>query len=275
MAIPKSIQIGFLSIHLYGLVIATAIFVAWWLALKRAYLYKIPRQKLESITLLIPLVLGIVGGRLYHVIDKWAYYILNPAQIIRVDQGGLGIWGAILGIFLGFYIVARIQKINLLNLLDLIAPSLLLAQGIGRIGNYINQEGFGPPTSLPWGVYIDLQNRPAQYIQSKYFHPTFFYEMWLDFIFAALLTYLAQLSFPRKRESSNKLSPGFRIKSGMTLNRPGQIFGLYLIFYGAIRFFVEFFRIDTWTVSQFHVSFLISVLSILIGCVLFFRVKKS
>jgi phosphatidylglycerol:prolipoprotein diacylglycerol transferase len=251
MTIPKSIHVGFLNIHLYGVVIASAILLAWWLAVKRAHLYNIPRQKFESVSLLIPLVLGIVGGRLYHVIDKWGYYTLNPAQIIRVDQGGLGIWGALLGIFLGFYIFARIQKINLLSLLDLIAPSLLLAQGIGRIGNYINQEGFGPPTNLPWGVYIDLQNRPAQFILSKHFHPTFFYEMWLDFIFAAVLIYLA---------------PKFK--------KPGQLVGLYLISYGAIRFFVEFFRIDTWRIDNFHVALFFSVLSILIGCFLLFGVKK-
>jgi len=251
MTVSKSIQIGFLSIHLYGLIIATAILVAWWLAIKRAYLYKIPRQKLETTVLLIPLVLGILGGRLYHVADKWSYYSQNPVQAVRLDQGGLGIWGALLGIILGFYIVARIQKINLLSLLDLIAPSLLLAQGIGRIGNYINQEGFGLPTNLPWGVYIDLQNRPAQYILEKHFHPTFFYEMWLDFIFAALLIFVA---------------PKFK--------KRGQLFGLYLISYGAIRFVVEAFRIDTWTVGQFHMAYLFSAVSVVAGCLLFLKAKN-
>lgn len=248
--IPKSIYLGPLNIHIYGLLIATAILVAWYVAIKRAYLYKIARQKLESVVLLIPLVLGVVGGRAYHVIDKWSFYSSNLAQTVRLDQGGLGIWGAIAGIFLGFYLVARLQKISFRNLLDLAAPSLLLAQGIGRIGNYVNQEGFGPPTNLPWGVYIDLQNRPAQYIASRYFHPTFFYEMWLDLIFAALLIYLA---------------PKFK--------KPGQIVGLYLISYGLIRFFVEFFRIDTWTIDNFHVAYVFAALSIVAGCLLVLKTK--
>lgn len=248
MTIPKSINLGFLNIHLYGVVIATAILVAWWLAVKRAYLYKIPRQKLETTVLLIPLVLGILGGRLYHVADKWSYYSQNPIQAVRLDQGGLGIWGAIVGIILGFYIVARIQKINLLSVLDLIAPSLLLAQGIGRIGNYVNQEGFGPPTSLPWGVMIN----------GGRVHPTFFYEMWLDFIFFAVL-----LAYERKLARSGQLS-----------NVKGRVFGLYLISYGAIRIIVEAFRIDTWTVGQFHMAYLFSAVSIVAGCLLFLKAKN-
>ena len=238
--IPKSLQVGFLKVNLYGVVIAIAVFIAWCLAIKRAYLYKIPRQKLESVTLLLPLILGILGGRLYHVVDKWSYYTLNPAQIIRVDHGGLGIWGALIGIFLGFYVFARVQQINFLNLLDLLSPSILLAQGIGRIGNFINQEGFGPPTELPWGIEI---NRTRV-------HPTFFYEMILDFIFAGLLIHLA---------------PKFK--------RPGQVFGLYLISYGLIRFIVEFWRVDTWTVDQFHVAHLFALVSIVIGLILTFRVR--
>ncbi len=241
MTVPKSIQFGPLNIHIYGLLIAIAILVAWYISIKRAHLYKISRQKLESTVLLIPLVLGILGGRLYHVIDKWSYYSSNPWQTVRLDQGGLGIWGALVGIILGFYIFARIQKINFLNLLDLLAPSLLLAQGIGRIGNFVNQEGFGPPTSLPWGVMIG----------GTRVHPTFFYEMFLDFIFAIALIYL---------------SPRFK--------KPGQAIGLYLISYGLIRFLVEFFRIDTWSIGDFKVAFVFSLAAILVGTYLFIRKKK-
>lgn len=238
--IPKNIQIGFINIHLYGLTIALAILIAWRLALKRASFYKISKQKLESVSLLIPLVLGIVGGRLYHVVDLWPYYLSNPQQIIRVDQGGLGIWGALIGIFIGLWVFARVEKINLLNLLDLLSPSILLAQGVGRIGNFINQEGFGPPTNLPWGIIIN----------GTLVHPTFFYEMCLDFIFATLLLYLA----PK-------------------LNKRGQIFGLYLIFYGAIRFVVERYRIDTWTINTHQVAYILSVVSILTGLVIIFNSK--
>jgi len=235
------VQVGPLVIHLYGVIIAAATFFGWLLAKKRAHLYKIPQTLFDDPMLLTPLLLGIIGARLYHVASSWGYYQNNISGIVKIWQGGLGIWGALVGIILGFYIFARIQKINFLNLLDLLAPSLLLAQGIGRIGNFVNQEGFGPPTSLPWGVMIG----------GTRVHPTFFYEMFLDFIFAIALIYL---------------SPRFK--------KPGQAIGLYLISYGLIRFLVEFFRIDTWSIGDFKVAFVFSLAAILVGTYLFIRKKK-
>ena len=248
--IPTSIHIGPLTFHLYGLVIALAILAGWYLAKKRAYIYKIPKSLLEDPILLLPLLLSIIGARTYHVLDYWTVYDLNPISIIYIQNGGLGIWGALSGIFIGFVIIAKVKKVNLIHVLDLAAPSVLLGQTIGRIANYINREGFGPPTQLPWGVSIPPENRPIQYIKSTHFHPTFFYEAAIDFVFFLLL-----LNLSRK------------------FKKPGQTFALYLIFYSTGRFIVEFFRIDTATVGTIKVAQVLSVVAFLAGIFIFIKNK--
>ena len=244
--IPRSIDIGPFSIHLYGLIIAFAIFCGWYLAQKRAKIYKIPQKIFDDPVLLIPLVLSIAGARLYHVLDLWSYYGKNLVDIIKIQNGGLGIWGGILGMILGFLIVAKVKKLDLLKSLDLAAPSVILGQAIGRFGNYINQEGFGPPTNLPWGVFIDPQNRPTQYLLYTRFHPTFFYEVLLNLIFFILLLYLA-----------GKL----KIK--------GQVFALYLIFYSVARSISEIWRIDTWIVDGVKIAYIFSLAAFICGVGLF------
>ena len=249
--LPRSIDLGPVSIHLYGLIIAIAVYAGWHLAKKRAHSYKIPTKIFDDPILLIPLVLSIIGARFYHVADNWQIYSTDPVTILYIANGGLGIWGAILGLFLGFAIVARVRKIDLLSTLDLAAPSILLGQAIGRFGNYINQEGFGPPTNAPWGVFIEKQYRPTEFLSSAHFHPTFFYEAVLDFIFFLILL---------------KIAPN--------LKKKGQVFALYLIFYSVSRFISEFWRIDTWTVGTIKIAQVLSVLTFITGFLLFLRNKN-
>jgi len=250
--IAKSISIGPLTFHLYGIIIAIGILAGWYVAQKRAHLYKIPKSLLEDPILLLPLVLSIVGARIYHVWDYWSFYRNNLWDIINITNGGLGIWGGLIGIFVGFYIVAKVKKVNLISILDLAAPSLLLGQSIGRIGNYINKEGFGPPTQAPWGVYIPPEDRPLNYINFSHFHPTFFYEAIIDLIFFFLLIFLAK-----------------------KFNKPAQAFALYLILYSIGRFAVEFYRIDTATVDTIKVAQVLSVIAFFTGIVIFARQKKA
>lgn len=240
--LPNSFSLGPLTFHIYGLIIAIAIVISWLLVKKRANYYKINPALLDHPLLLLPLILGVVGGRLYHVIDKWSFYKINPDQIIQVAGGGLGIFGALVGIYAGLWIFAKIKKIKLLSLLDLAAPSVILGQAIGRIGNYINQEGFGPPTNLPWGVYIDPAHRPFHYQLSTHFHPTFFYEAILDFMAFMLLIVLTK-----------------------KLKKSGQIFGLYLVLYSASRFIVEFWRIDTARIGDLQIAHVISLTGFCVG----------
>ncbi len=250
--LTRSIDIGPLTIHLYGLIIAISIYLGWLLAKKRAYLYKIPQALFDDPVLIIPLVLAIIGARLYHVVDYWDYYSVNFSQILAVWNGGLGIFGALIGAFLGFWIISKIRKINLLSILDLAAPSILLGQAIGRFGNFVNQEAFGPPTNLPWGVFISPENRPAQFLSSSYFHPTFFYEAAIDALFFAILLYLAR-----------------------RFNIRGQMFALYLIFYSTGRFIAEFWRIDTWIISQVRVAHVLSIIIFIFGTWLFLSLKAK
>lgn len=244
--IPKAINIGPFSFHLYGLLIALGVLLGWHIAKKRAHFYKIPEKLFDDLLLIVPLALSIIFARLYHVLDYRNIYFKNPISIIYIQNGGLGIWGAIFGAVLGIWIVSQIKKINLPNLLDLLAPSLALGQAIGRIGNWINQEGFGPPTNLPWGVYIDPASRPINYSQYTRFHPTFFYEAILD-----LIIFITLLVLSKKFKKS------------------GQTFALYLILYALARFFVEFLRIDTWVARTVKVSQVISLATIGLGILIF------
>ncbi|KKQ89660.1 MAG: Prolipoprotein diacylglyceryl transferase [Candidatus Curtissbacteria bacterium GW2011_GWC2_38_9] len=244
--IPREILLGPVTIHLYGLIITMAIFLGWFLAKKRAHFYEISKAIFDDPILLVPLVLAIVGARLYHVVDFWDYYSQNWNKIFEIWNGGLGIWGALVGAVLGFYLISKIKKIDLASILDLASPSLLLGQALGRFGNFINQEGFGPPTNLPWGIYIGPENRPSQFINSTSFHPTFFYEAILDFIFFLTLLFLSQ-----------------------KLKVKGQVFALYLIFYSATRFIAEFWRIDTWVIGDIKIAHVISILAFLLGIRLF------
>lgn len=258
--LPKTINIGPLTLHLYGLIIAISIYCGYQLAKSRSRFHKIPQKLFDDPILIIPLILGIAGARLYHVFDYWSYYSQNPIDVFKISSGGLGIFGGLGGIFAGFWLIAKIKRLNFLSLLDLISPSLLLGQAIGRIGNWVNQEGFGRPSNLPWGVHISPENRPVQFITSTHFHPTFFYEAAIDLLFFFLLIYFSKPSTVNRQ---------------LLTNRPGRTFALYLIFYSIGRFAVEFFRIDTATVGTIKVAHMLSITTFALGIFLLIKSKKG
>jgi prolipoprotein diacylglyceryl transferase len=165
---------------------------------------------------------GIVGARLYHDITSWNEVPDKWWGPFAVWQGGLGVWGGILfGVLAGAWIVRRSgQSVRLF--MDAVAPGLLLAQGIGRIGNWFNQELFGKPTDLPWGLEIDPQHRPPGYFTNETFHPTFLYELTYDLIGVAMLLW---------------------IDRRFNIRRPA-LFALYVSYYCFGRFFEELLRID-------------------------------
>ncbi|WP_322921817.1 prolipoprotein diacylglyceryl transferase [Nocardioides renjunii] len=168
---------------------------------------------------------GLVGGRLYHVATDWELYFgegRNPVTALYVWRGGLGIWGAIALGAVGVAIGAHRRGIKLLPLLDALAPGVLVAQAMGRWGNWFNQELYGRPTDLPWGLEIDVDHRPSQYLDVPTFHPTFLYEcLWVLAAFA-LLVWLDR-----------------RFQLGH-----GRVVALYVMLYTAGRGWIENLRID-------------------------------
>ncbi len=168
---------------------------------------------------------GIVGGRLYHVITSPAAYFGpggNPVDALRVWQGGLGIWGAVLMGGVGAWIACRRRGIPLPPFGDALAPGLAVAQAIGRFGNYANQELFGRPTDLPWGLQIDPRHRPVAYADAPTFHPTFLYESLWCLGVAALVWWVDR-----------------RLRLGH-----GRAFALYVAAYCVGRFWIEGLRVD-------------------------------
>lgn len=228
---PSSSQfsIGPATFHFYALCIIAGISTAIWLGRKR---YSANGGSADDVTeaaiWVVPF--GIIGGRIYHVITSPQKYFgsdANPVDALRIWQGGLGIWGAIsLGAF-GAYIYFRTHKTSLsfTDFLDALAPGVVIAQAIGRVGNWFNQELFGKPTSLPWGLEIGLVNRPDGYENYLTFHPTFLYEgLWCLLVAYCLL----KLPMFLRKIVKNK----------------GDVFALYVFGYTLGRLWIESMRID-------------------------------
>jgi len=238
------------TFHFYGLFIALGLIFVYFYLKANSKKFNLPFSEIES-AYIVSLIFGLLGARIYHIFSSLPYYLNHPLQIFFVWQGGLGIFGLILGVFLGLLLFSKFKKVSLISLLNLFFPPLLLAQALGRIGNYFNNEGFGLPTNLPWGIFIPISFRPTQYISYSYFHPTFFYE--------AILCFVAFLLYRLISKKTKKTNFGF---------------AYYLISYGIIRFFTEFFRIDTWVIGQIKVGFVLSVLILGLGVTLLLKPKK-
>jgi prolipoprotein diacylglyceryl transferase len=225
----SSFSVGPLTIHFYALCIITGIAAAIWIGRKRyANLGGNPDDVSEVAIWAVPF--GIIGGRIYHVITSPAQYFGangNPVDALKIWEGGLGIWGAISLGAVGAYLYFRTHKttLNFRQLLDSLAPGVVVAQAVGRIGNYFNQEVFGKPTELPWGLEIDPVNRPDGFESYATFHPTFLYELLWCLVVAVLLIKL----------------PGFL---NQIASKQGDIFALYILGYTLGRVWIESLRID-------------------------------
>jgi len=221
-----ALHIGDLTIGWYGIMIAIGVLLAIGIALIEAKRRGEPAEHIINMALLV-IPLGAIGARLYHVIDRWEYYMQNPGLII--GGRGLGIFGAIIGGVLGLIVYTRWKKLNTLRWLDIVAPGLILAQAIGRWGNFFNQELYGYPTDLPWAIYIDPAHRLPGYENYSHFHPLFLYESLWNLLGFAILMLLG-------RKLRNRL-------------RDGDIFFLYVIHYSIGRFFLEGLKLDVWMLA--------------------------
>ena len=224
-AIPSpsssTIDVGPISIHFYGLTLLVAIAAAVVISGLR-WTRRGGDWDLIFRLAVWGVAFGIIGARLYHVITSWNELPDEWWGPFAIWKGGLGVWGGIgLGVVVGA-IVAHRSGVSVARLADTVAPGLLVAQGIGRFGNWWNQELFGRPTDLPWGLEIGEEKRPVEYFESATFHPTFLYEaLWC---FAAALLLLA-------------------IERRFTL-RPGGLFAIYVLVYSVGRLWIEMLRID-------------------------------
>jgi prolipoprotein diacylglyceryl transferase len=215
------IDLGPLVVHMYGLMLLLAIAVCIWVTGVR-YVRRGGDWDLVLRVAVWGVAAGIVGARAYHVLTSWNEVPDEWWGPFAVWKGGLGVWGGIgLGCLVGAWIVRREGR-SVAVFADCVAPGLLIAQGIGRIGNWWNQELYGKPTDLPWGLEIDPEHRVAGYEQFETFQPTFLYEFLYDIGMAGVLILI-----------------GWRFRI-----RPPGLFALYVAFYCFGRFFEELLRID-------------------------------
>jgi len=236
-----AVQLGPLSIRWYGLFTAAAIVVALWLLDRQSRIEGLRTEDVMGAAVWAA-VSGYIGARLYEVIFSWSYYSRHLEKIPAVWEGGLAIHGGlIVGGIVGA-LVAKRRGLPVLRTLDLVAPAGALAQAIGRWGNFFNEEAFGAPTDLPWGLYISPQHRPLAYQAVERFHPTFLYEsLWDLGMFVVLAWWLR----PRWHD------------------RPGGLFFWYIGFYSVGRFGIEALRLDSYWLGPFRVAQLASVGGIL------------
>ncbi len=218
------VHLGPLQLHMYGLTLLVAILACIWLSGRR-WLARGGDWDLVTRVAVWGVAFGVVGARAYHDVTSWSEVPTPKWQgIFEVWKGGLGIWGGILFGALAGAAVLRRNGVRVAPFMDVVAPGLLLAQGIGRIGNWWNQELYGKPTSLPWGLKIDASHLPAdpRYFGYTTFHPTFLYELIWDLVGVAILLYVDR-----------------RLRI-----RPPGLFALYVAWYCFGRFFEELLRID-------------------------------
>jgi prolipoprotein diacylglyceryl transferase len=181
------IEIGPFELHAYGLMLALGVLAAAQITEKRWTKWGHPGRDIAAI--FIPVVIaGVVGARVYHLFTGYNWDAEGISGTWKIWQGGLSIWGVLAGGAIAVFVMARIKHLDVLQLCDAIAPGLAVAQAIGRWGNWFNQELFGRPTKLPWGLEIDPAHRPARYITESTFHPTFLYEsIWCLLVFGAII----------------------------------------------------------------------------------------
>lgn len=244
---PILVEIGPITIRWYGLLIASAVLIGITLSQYLAKRRHVDPDLLGD--LVIWLIIGAIpAARLYYVLFEWSRYAQNPERIIAIWEGGIAIHGAIIGGTIAALIFARLKHISFWQLADLVAPSLILGQAIGRWGNFFNSEAFGDPTNLPWKLYIPPAQRPPQFANFDYFHPTFLYEsLWNLMVFGLLLTLF------------------FRGLKGKPRLKTGTLFLVYLVAYSLGRVWIEGLRTDSLMLGPLRMAQVVSLVGIGLG----------
>jgi len=233
--------------HVYGILLAIGVVMGSAIAERRWKRWGHDPREWQSV-LIVTVILGVIGARLYHVATDYQLFKGDWLRAFQIWKGGLSIWGVVIGGMLGLIITCRIRKYDTLGIMDAACIGLVAAQALGRWGNWFNQELFGKPTTLPWGLDIDPAHRPAGYEQFKTFHPTFLYE---SLYCVVLIVVLLQIE---KR---------FRLKRG-------QVGACYIMGYTFGRFFFENLRIDeAHHILGWRVNAWVSLLAFIAGAIWF------
>jgi len=227
---PVAFEILGVEIRWYGILISIGMLLGYYLALREARKIGVNEEKMLDLFLVV-IPAAIIGARLYYVLFNLDYYKNDIIKMINIREGGLAIHGGVIAGVLAGYIFTRVNKLDFWKLADVVAPSIILGQAIGRWGNYINQEAYGRPTNLPWGIIIN----------GVKVHPTFLYESIWDFLVFLFLI------FYRKSKKYD-----------------GEIFHLYVILYSIGRFFIEGLRIDSLMIGPFRTAQVLSLALIVI-----------
>ncbi|MGH2445106.1 MAG: prolipoprotein diacylglyceryl transferase [Candidatus Limnocylindria bacterium] len=267
---PIAFEIGPIQLHWYGIIIAGAVLIAGLLGSRvAAWLNEDPEDGWSM--LLVVIVLAIIGARIYHVIHLWDFYSANPILIPQIWEGGIGIPGGVAGGALGIFLYARSKGLNAARWMDVFAPALLLGQAIGRLGNFVNQELYGPPISqcgtafppcLPWGIQIAAENRvapwtPAEFpVETTTFVPLFAYEAVLNLIGMAVILFVIRRYGPRLLAGDAAL--------------------MYFMWYGGVRTLLETYRVNNWTILGVPTAMWVGIIGFIVaGAWLIYRHRRG
>ncbi|HDH5015037.1 TPA: prolipoprotein diacylglyceryl transferase [Staphylococcus aureus] len=252
---PVAFNLGPLSVRWYGIIIAVGILLGYFVAQRALVKAGLHKDTLVDI-IFYSALFGFNAARIYFVIFQWPYYAENPSEIIKIWHGGIAIHGGLIGGFLAGVIVCKVKNLNPFQIGDIVAPSIILAQGIGRWGNFMNHEAHGGPVSRAFLEQLHLPNFIIEnmYINGQYYHPTFLYESIWDVAGFIILV---------------------NIRKHLKL---GETFFLYLTWYSIGRFFIEGLRTDSLMLtSNIRVAQLVSILLILISIslIVYRRIKYN
>ncbi|HAR5072573.1 prolipoprotein diacylglyceryl transferase [Staphylococcus aureus] len=252
---PVAFNFGPLSVRWYGIIIAVGILLGYFVAQRALVKAGLHKDTLVDI-IFYSALFGFIAARIYFVIFQWPYYAENPGEIIKIWHGGIAIHGGLIGGFIAGVIVCKVKNLNPFQIGDIVAPSIILAQGIGRWGNFMNHEAHGGPVSRVFLEQLHLPNFIIEnmYINGQYYHPTFLYESIWDVAGFIILV---------------------NIRKHLKL---GETFFLYLTWYSFGRFFIEGLRTDSLMLtSNIRVAQLVSILLILISIslIIYRRIKYN
>ncbi len=259
---PVIFNLGPITLRWYGLLIALSVLIGLYLS---GYLAKVRGLNNDFINDLLPILVlsSVIGARIYYVAFEWENYKYNPVDALAIWQGGIAIHGALISGTFAVWIFCRLRKLETLEVLDILLPSVCLGQAIGRWGNFFNNEAFGIPTELPWKLSIPYIYRPQEFINYEHFHPTFLYEsIWNVAVFILLLVL-------------------FSLGKSRFIRLPtGALTCFYMIAYSMGRFWIEGLRIDPLCIGGvapfceggIRTAQLISLVFIILGLIcLYFR----